>query len=335
MKQRIDYIDLAKGICILMVVLLHVLGDLSGTLVEVMDLFRMPLYFVLSGLFFKTYGGFYFFIKKKVNKLIIPFLFVFLFIILPFSLLLDKMNGVEITIESLLWKEKGRLNLGINGASWFLLCLFVVNLYFYVIFLLTKQNVKVITIVVIICGFLGYFLNINDLFLPLWFDSALTALPFFLFGYYLRNYSSLIYEKRAKVEFLYFLFSFIVLIGIHLYNRLDASGIIIYGDNIFDISITSLYIGGVSGTVCVLIASKYIGKVIYISYLGRYSIVVLLTHLLYLFCIRNILYQLSIEQDNLMINMIVFIIIILLELPTTSCCVKYLPFFFAQKDIWK
>ena len=78
MTKRIEYIDLAKGICIMLVVLLHVFGDMSGTVIKIMNLFRMPLYFVLSGLFFKQYEGFYSFLKKKTNKLLIPFLFTFI-----------------------------------------------------------------------------------------------------------------------------------------------------------------------------------------------------------------------------------------------------------------
>lgn len=36
---------------------------------------RMPLYFILSGLFFKDYGGFLNLLVKKANKILIPFLF--------------------------------------------------------------------------------------------------------------------------------------------------------------------------------------------------------------------------------------------------------------------
>ena len=74
--KRIEFIDLAKGICILLVVLLHIGIDVNfwGT-----TSMRMPLYFVLSGLFFKDYGSLYNLLIKKTNRLIIPFLFVFVF----------------------------------------------------------------------------------------------------------------------------------------------------------------------------------------------------------------------------------------------------------------
>ena len=70
-KKRIEYIDLMKGICITMVILLHC-GFFEGKLAlinEYLKIFRMPLYFFLSGLFFKTYGGFSSFTIKKINNL--------------------------------------------------------------------------------------------------------------------------------------------------------------------------------------------------------------------------------------------------------------------------
>ena len=39
--------------------------------------FRMPLYYFLSGLFFKPYNGFFNFAIRKANKLLIPFFFFY------------------------------------------------------------------------------------------------------------------------------------------------------------------------------------------------------------------------------------------------------------------
>lgn len=70
--KRIEFIDLAKGVCIIMVVMGH-----CGCPLEIpgWTIVRMPLYFILSGLFFKDYGGWTNFLIKKVNKILIPFLF--------------------------------------------------------------------------------------------------------------------------------------------------------------------------------------------------------------------------------------------------------------------
>ena len=335
MKQRIEYIDLAKGICISLVVLLHVYGDLSGSIIKIMNLFRMPLYFVLSGLFFKTYEGLFPFLKKKTNKLLIPFLFSFLFVVIPFTVILCKMNGEEITALGLFWGEYGKLNLGINGASWFLLCLFAVNAYFYIIFLLTKQNIVGISVLSCACGIAGYVLSRYGLYLPLWMDSALTAMPFFLMGYVLRKYSNLLYGEKSLLDLFYGLLSLLMLLGVYWFDECQNTGGIAYGDNEFDISALCLYLGGFSGTIFVLIVSKWLNHVWGFSYVGRYSIVVLLTHLLYLFVIRNVLYQLNVPQDDVYVNFMVFVVIMLMEIPTIWFCIRYLPYCFAQKDLWK
>ena len=76
-SDRVEFIDLAKGICILLVVFSHSAFDYGNRFDTAMTSFRMPLYFVLSGLFFKEYHGFGEFFVKKVNKLFIPFAFFY------------------------------------------------------------------------------------------------------------------------------------------------------------------------------------------------------------------------------------------------------------------
>lgn len=75
-KKRIEFLDLAKGICILLVVWLHVDVDTPRDIY--LSAIRMPLFFFLSGMFFKEYDGFLTFLKKKTNKLLIPFVFFYL-----------------------------------------------------------------------------------------------------------------------------------------------------------------------------------------------------------------------------------------------------------------
>lgn len=74
-KKRIEFIDLAKGICILLIIVGH-----SGVEVDYPGLsaMRTPLYLTLSGLFFKDYGGFTNLLIRKTNKILIPFLFFYI-----------------------------------------------------------------------------------------------------------------------------------------------------------------------------------------------------------------------------------------------------------------
>lgn len=336
MTKRIEFVDLAKGICILLVVLLHVFGDMSGVVIKIMNLFRMPLYFVLSGLFFKTYDGFIPFFKKKTNKLLIPFSFFFFFIVVPTTILLDIKNGIDITWSSVFLDVNGKLNLGIDGTMWFLLCLFFINIFFYVIFLLSKRNLITIIVLSCICGITGYLLNMKNQYLLLWMDSSLTAMPFFMLGYVMRKHSSVLTEDFSRKDFVLSIAALGVLLLVFGFNEYCGTDVIGFARNEYNVHLLSLYVGGMAGTLLVLLFSKYFGKLPIVSYIGRYSIVVLLTHLLFLFVIRNILYQAQIPQEERIdINIAVFVVIVLFSLPTIKYCVKYLPYCFAQKDLWK
>ena len=328
-NNRVEFVDLAKGICICLVVLLHVYGESAGNTFEILNMFRMPLYFVLSGLFFKPYSGFSSFAKKKVNKLLIPFLITYIVICVPSILLFSK----EMSLQSFWTIDSLKPNLGLDGAAWFLLCLFFQNIIFYLIFKVSKHNIYIVILFGIIIGYVGYSFNKNGANLPLWVDSAMTAMPYFLFGYIVKKYSSVLSDKMTLKYYSVIILSIIILLLCHYYNIYVNCNTIVFGENNFDVNIISLYLGGISGFCLVFLVSKYINRIPIISYIGRYSIVVLLTHLLYLFVIRNILYQLGANQTSIVLNFFVFVFIMLISVPTINICIKYLPYWFAQKDL--
>ncbi len=81
MEKRIGYIDIAKGLGILVIVLAH--NDLSGyhpTLHKFIYAFHIPLFFFLSGMFFRPERAFGETVKRRFNTLMKPYFFA-LFII--------------------------------------------------------------------------------------------------------------------------------------------------------------------------------------------------------------------------------------------------------------
>lgn len=334
MKQRIEFVDLAKGICIMLVVQIHVFGDSSYELFKDMSVFRMPLYYFLSGIFFKTYGDFTFFIKKKVNRLLIPFIFFYICSILPLHFVFDfYLPKKEVTFGTFFFSDYGRLYHHYNGAIWFLVSLFIANIYFYFIYSLVKGRFNYMIIMAFFCGLIGFYMNKMNIYIPLWLDTSLTALPFFVLGYMFRQKTSLLSPEFSRSHFMYALCSLFLLVCVILFNYIKKTHLVDYDTNTYNLSWMRLYIGGISGLLLVLLIAKKVNYLYIISYLGRYSIVVLCTHLVYLFIIRNIFYQFNIPQDNGYINTIVYIIIMLLSLPTIKFGIKYLPYFFAQKDM--
>lgn len=333
-QQRIEFIDLAKGICILLVVIYHIFGftgAIAGKYIGITNIFRMPLYFVLSGLFFKTYGGILPFFKKKTNKLLIPFICSYIFVVLPVSYLLQRNIGGG---DFMFFIEKGRLDLGINGSSWFLLCLFIVNMYFYLMFLLCRNHIWWIAVGTCVCGIVGYSLNLYGFYLPVWMDTSLTVMPFFLMGYAMRKYSNVLYGHFTKKSLWYLLASLAVLLLVYYTNESMQKGAIVFVNNKFNVGLLSVYLGGFAGTCCVLMIAKFFKRLPMLSYIGRFSIVVLLTHPIYMFILREAFGLMKIEQSSYT-NIATFAVIVALALPTIKFCIKFLPYCFAQKDLWK
>ena len=128
MPKRIEYIDIARGIGILLVVLAHNdFGFISQYGHEVIYSFHMPLFFFLSGYFIKTDISFFDFFKKRFHSLLKPFLFT-LFLIYFLNVSFEKMafgTAIRRIVKSLYGT-----GVYIDWVQlWFLPNLFVVSLY--------------------------------------------------------------------------------------------------------------------------------------------------------------------------------------------------------------
>lgn len=176
---RIQFIDLAKGVCIFLVVMYHV-----GIDIPYLDIIRMPLYFILSGLFFKEYTGFGDFLIRKTNKILIPFVAFYLLGCLCYY-------ALEIAFPGTYQAEEGFLNIFttshhvFNTPVWFLLCLFWVSILFYLCILIShkfRYSSLALAISVVVIAIVGQTLHYFDIRTPLFIDCALSSLPFYYFG---------------------------------------------------------------------------------------------------------------------------------------------------------
>ena len=229
-------------------------------------------------------------------------------------------------------------------AIWFLLCLFILNLIFYGIFAISKHiadfiktknnssNLIISSLVILsaILGGIGYYLGVNRINLNLYFDSALTVVPFFCFGFLLRKYTNVLYPNRYdKYNFLFIIISFIII-------RLLYQDLLSYRQNKFDVSFLSLYLTGIIGSVSILFIAKYIKRMPIVSYIGRYSIVTLCTHQP-IIVFMNILFKtLNANISAFLQLLITFVVIVILEVYViVPFMIKFMPHVTAQKDILK
>ncbi len=135
-SERLTFVDVAKGIGILLVALAH--NDLAAYAPFAFHWiysFHMPFFFLLSGLFFKPGGSLWALLQKRSTSLLRPYFFG-IFLIYFWAIFFDTM-GLPTAFGRIVKALYG------NGyyldwvAMWFLPALFMVNLFafgFYAVF---------------------------------------------------------------------------------------------------------------------------------------------------------------------------------------------------------
>jgi fucose 4-O-acetylase-like acetyltransferase len=133
MSKRINYIDVARGIGILLVVMGHNdFAAISPFMHKLIYSFHMPLFFFLSGYFLSTATPFWAFVKKRFNGLLKPYFFT-IFMIYFFSISFEKMSFANAITRIV--KAMYGTGLYIDWVQlWFLPHLFVVSIYAYLFY---------------------------------------------------------------------------------------------------------------------------------------------------------------------------------------------------------
>lgn len=332
-SKRIGWIDLAKGFCIVLVVLSHVSNfvEVDYPLSVQARAFRMPLYFILSGLFFKQYEGFVGFLKRKVNKLVIPFVFFLLVTsVLPYWFLIrhEWAQLYWFAFKSFLVNRV----IMFNEPIWFLLCLFEVNILFYILQslaarLCARHHAWLLLGLSLVLGYVGLSLGIAQVRLPLYLDTTLSALPFFAFGWWLfRRTDFLTMPVNMKRDLA------IVLLCMAVLGLLAVPAKWINNEFTID-SLWSVYPCGVAGTMMVLLVSKIIKRVPVLSFWGRYSIIILCTH----YPVMSLLH--AILGNRMQPGYPFFLMVLVVTLLVCHVMIhfmrRYMPHVTAQKDVIK
>ncbi|WP_196161276.1 acyltransferase family protein [Reinekea sp. G2M2-21] len=285
MISRIYHIDVAKGLSIFFVALYHSKVRLYlPDIVEPMALFRMPLFFFLSGVFLKWDSPPKQFFLTKTEALLKPY-----FIVLFFVLLFDVIFGNEE-----LWPKALGILYG-NGDTidwapmWFLPHLFTLYLFGYLLIHYFKFHTYPLLLIVLILStflFIGsqsislfWYKNVHlfDAFsqrpgLPFSLDLTLTTSVYFILGFCIRQ-QVVNYKGQLSV----FVFASLVFAGIWIitdaYIDLNKR---IYTQPFF------ATIGAFCGIYCVIYVSSFICRVSWLRYLplklGEASLYILIFH---------------------------------------------------------
>ncbi len=194
--RRKPYIDAAKGVVVLLMLLAHCLPALHGNIAaelarNLINAFHMPFFFILAGsLKSQNAEPFLLFVKRKTKRLLIPFLVANLLF-----LVLDMFDPeVNVGTGTIVQKLFIAMLNGGQSVSWFLLTLFFVE----VLFELTRIMAGKYTICfAVIYGITGVVLGRLGINYPLKIGTVFTALSFYGLSFIFRG--RLDYEKKENI----------------------------------------------------------------------------------------------------------------------------------------
>lgn len=188
-KKRIEYLDIAKGIGIISVIIGHY--DYRPMLQNFIFSFHMPIFFLISGYFYKNVPWNDFF-RKKARQLIVPYIITSIGVIISSMIWDFYFNFYNMKYNVLRWISAALYGSGNTydtpyyipqiGAIWFLLALFI-----SVIILKFVSTHRYVLFEITIVALLGYYSS-KLLWLPFSIQAGMVAVIYVYVGYYLKSH---------------------------------------------------------------------------------------------------------------------------------------------------
>lgn len=267
--KRIEWIDFVKFMAIFYMVWAHY--GAPRIIYWYIQSFHMPLFFFVSGYLFNNSNySFKNYTVKRAKSLIIPYLlfgvinYIFWIILVRINLLKTNDNLYD-PIKYLLTINT-TTHLPIANALWFLTCLFIVEIIFFILVKHIKDNNITLSIILIIFSLIGYFYPlITNIRLYWGIDVACTAIVFYGFGYLFKKNKNIIncfYEPKIYTIILLFVIS----ITFELLNGHVALMIITYNNYFY------YYISAFASIFMYMMISIYLYNIRFVSDLKIYKI---------------------------------------------------------------
>ncbi len=128
-SSRFEYLDIVKGIGIILVVLHHTLGRDNPIHIYIVS-FHMPLFFMISGLCFneERYSSFMIYLRRKSKVLLLPLIYFTIAMCIGSVYFVPEFYSINKLLQ-------GRL----PAAYWFVWVLFLAELSYFCLCRLSKQ----------------------------------------------------------------------------------------------------------------------------------------------------------------------------------------------------
>lgn len=298
-KTRIEIFDFFRGSAV-MLVLLHHVGIPYGRYILA---FHMPLFFILSGYLYKKRNtiesrGFADFIKQKARRILVPY-FGFELIIMCLSMICVRNNfNLLQNVKSILLCINLNTSAGIVLRLWFLPCIFVSEIYFYIVNKGLKNSKVRYLVPLFFFAASKVFNIITDARLPFTLDVSLMGTGFICCGYYFYDVVERIGRKMNKIQNV---ICNAVLMIVYILSTYFNGNLLMYIDEYgsYFLAITS----SLSGSLLFIIILKRLYNICkkgiiykYILFLGKQSLIFFPMHLVIMYFVEKILKIVGINQ---------------------------------------
>lgn len=273
-KKRIEWIDMAKGYGMILVVVAHL--TIGNNINIWINSFHMPLFFMLSGYVFSDKNNFPTFLKKKCKSLLLPYLCLGIPVVI-FDCVYYSIHHT-FTLEYWLtafWKYIVQIR---QYTLWFLAVLFFLNIIFYCAKKILKKNLllAVFSIASFILGLIYYKLGGPNL--PWNIDAAFMALPFFFIGYFYKcNHEKIDKFLNTRKRLIFLSVPCLIINCVFCFLSYNLSGKMF---NMFDSTygiVPLTFIGACAGAFSVILISK-LSVFKSIQYVGRNTLLYFAWH---------------------------------------------------------
>ena len=335
MKKRINYIDIAKAIAIICIVLGHTVGY-SNHLQPFRNFFysfHVALFFMLSGFLFSYKKDFKDFLKNKFIKIMIPYFVWSLLFIIPYmlfsnniksSLNISAISNIKDLLINTLYGNGNDFRLKQNSALWFLPALFTMEILYYFILNIVNKSKKGDLIALPIILLINIITSIKLSFvLPWGLNTSLNISIFFFIGYLLNKYK--LVDKLKLIHMPFFLIG-----GIcgFIFNTQKIT-YMNYGYGIIYLALLS----GISFSILIIYLSKLINKNKILEYIGQNTMGILIFHKIVLLLFQTKVKYLSNSNIpiELLLSLLCTILSIIVSLIITNIIRKILPILIGEK----
>lgn len=318
-NERLIYIDIARAIAILAVVVGHInqfyrdsFGLSHPVILAFIYTFHMPLFFIISGILFSenTFKNksFMTFLIGILKSLLIPYLF------------LDITGGLYYVARGTTTIKKILINtitLHPNiGPDWFISALFIGEIILYFVLRYYRPFFKIIAWIPFLLIYIYYPITTHYLNVII---RGIIAFTFMFAGYKLKDYFKSDINKRWDVIILSFILTYVISI---FNGQTDIWSSMIGNPFLF-------FVGGLSGAYWIIGLSKNLNSKLLI-FIGQNTITMMGTHSILISLVWELLtstvFKMLDWSANVYGAILLFVLVIAANLPIMYLYNRFLPF---------